>query len=470
VSFLQVRQRKSGESAGSADAYYLAPQGKRFRSRREVAVHLGLQPGTNRHRSAPAVPQSAAANMHSSPAAATQRAPANGVPERQGAAGEQPVDPYAHAQDCTCVRCTVIDVRAVTETAERMEATGLLPLQPRRNRARAPSWPRAAAATPRSVRRGPMLAMHTRPAREPSATAAAARGHDAPPSDPLLARPRTQAADEFMRKVQAYADAKGTDARAVLRFLVERQRMRCTAQGTQGAAQADAAPHPHLPVWTVDEFRLLQLHKRLGKDTSEVEEQWAAAKRGGAACMHAEAATPALQVSIAAGAQSGSCAGHIGAGHIPADVKDRISTLLVADAAHHGCGAVLSAAAAPAASAAPETASTVQDATGATTAAATAEAVTAEAATVARDGNLDGALASAEFAGARTRSHAGGGTACAPEATAERALDAQARVHAELFLLMLRTAERVYGQEPAAVDVDAAVAQARRNLAADGGR
>lgn len=38
----QIKQRKNGTTAGSSDIYYRAPSGKRYRSRREVAVDLGL--------------------------------------------------------------------------------------------------------------------------------------------------------------------------------------------------------------------------------------------------------------------------------------------------------------------------------------------------------------------------------------------------------------------------------------------
>jgi Methyl-CpG binding domain len=39
---MQIRQRKAGNSAGSTDALYHSPSGKRFRSRREALSELGL--------------------------------------------------------------------------------------------------------------------------------------------------------------------------------------------------------------------------------------------------------------------------------------------------------------------------------------------------------------------------------------------------------------------------------------------
>ena len=39
---MQVKERHRGNTAGDWDAYYISPTGKRFRSRREVAMALGL--------------------------------------------------------------------------------------------------------------------------------------------------------------------------------------------------------------------------------------------------------------------------------------------------------------------------------------------------------------------------------------------------------------------------------------------
>lgn len=47
---IQVKLRKNGGTAGTWDAYYIAPEGKRFRSRKEVAVFLGLIPGSDQKR------------------------------------------------------------------------------------------------------------------------------------------------------------------------------------------------------------------------------------------------------------------------------------------------------------------------------------------------------------------------------------------------------------------------------------
>lgn len=45
-----MKLRKNGDTAGTWDAYYLAPSGKRFRSRKEVAVFLGLIQGSDKKR------------------------------------------------------------------------------------------------------------------------------------------------------------------------------------------------------------------------------------------------------------------------------------------------------------------------------------------------------------------------------------------------------------------------------------
>lgn len=47
---MQVKLRKHGDTAGTWDAYYIAPSGKRFRSRKEVAVFLGLIQGSDKKR------------------------------------------------------------------------------------------------------------------------------------------------------------------------------------------------------------------------------------------------------------------------------------------------------------------------------------------------------------------------------------------------------------------------------------
>lgn len=39
---LQIKHRKNGATAGTSDAYYIAPSGKRYRSRKEVVAELGL--------------------------------------------------------------------------------------------------------------------------------------------------------------------------------------------------------------------------------------------------------------------------------------------------------------------------------------------------------------------------------------------------------------------------------------------
>lgn len=39
---LQIKHRKNGATAGTSDAYYRAPSGKRYRSRKEVVAELGL--------------------------------------------------------------------------------------------------------------------------------------------------------------------------------------------------------------------------------------------------------------------------------------------------------------------------------------------------------------------------------------------------------------------------------------------
>jgi hypothetical protein len=49
-ALLQVKLRKHGDTAGTWDAYYISPSGKRFRSRREVAVFLGLVQGSDKKR------------------------------------------------------------------------------------------------------------------------------------------------------------------------------------------------------------------------------------------------------------------------------------------------------------------------------------------------------------------------------------------------------------------------------------
>lgn len=50
---MQVRQRKTGNTAGTNDVYYKTPEGKRFRSKREVVTHLGLTPVVEPRRSGP---------------------------------------------------------------------------------------------------------------------------------------------------------------------------------------------------------------------------------------------------------------------------------------------------------------------------------------------------------------------------------------------------------------------------------
>ena len=39
---VKIEQRMTGNSAGQLDAYWYSPKGKKFRSRNEVARHLGL--------------------------------------------------------------------------------------------------------------------------------------------------------------------------------------------------------------------------------------------------------------------------------------------------------------------------------------------------------------------------------------------------------------------------------------------
>lgn len=62
VRRLQVRQRKTGNTAGTSDVYYKSPEGKRFRSRREVVTTLGLTPVAEGRRSGPAAGASAPRN------------------------------------------------------------------------------------------------------------------------------------------------------------------------------------------------------------------------------------------------------------------------------------------------------------------------------------------------------------------------------------------------------------------------
>lgn len=51
---LQIRLRKTGNTAGTSDVYYKTPEGKRFRSKREVVNYLGLTPVAEARRSGPA--------------------------------------------------------------------------------------------------------------------------------------------------------------------------------------------------------------------------------------------------------------------------------------------------------------------------------------------------------------------------------------------------------------------------------
>jgi len=54
---MPLQLRSTGSSAGTVDAYYFAPNGKRFRSRSEIAKHLGFDvPGGERCLSTPPPP------------------------------------------------------------------------------------------------------------------------------------------------------------------------------------------------------------------------------------------------------------------------------------------------------------------------------------------------------------------------------------------------------------------------------